>query len=172
MASSEPVNSVDRLPTPGQIPARSVSERHALPAPVWGSSALELAEAACAPEFAGPPGRVVKPTADLQDFVIFSLTTIVEVLDERRPVTQLQRIASRDVVSMVNRRRVLAKRLRARLAADVLPQSRVIEQHAQCPMSDVIEVAATVRHAGRVRAVCLRFEETRSKWQIVHFSMA
>lgn len=172
MASSASVNSVDRSSAPGFGLAQVASAREALPAPVWGSSAVEIVEAACEPAFAGHPGRVVTPSPDLCDFVAFSLTTIVEVLDGRRPMTQLQRIASRNVVSMVNRRRVLAKRLQARLAAGVLPLSRVLEQHAQCPMADVMEVAATVRHAGRIRAVCLRFEKTRSKWQIVHFSMA
>lgn len=157
-------------------PSQRLSGPSPLPAPVWGSSAVQLEEVPAEVTSSEPevpsPGVVPQASAELESLVEYTLTVIVEVLDGRRPMTQFQRIARRDVASMVDRRRVLAERMRARLSASTLPSSRVLERHSQCPMADVIEVAATVRHAGRVRAVCLRFEQHRAKWQVVHFSMA
>lgn len=178
--SASPLSTAGRRPSP-------------LPAPVWGSSAVDLNREPCETAVQEAhtnedaqaseaqtskeamdcsPGRVVEPAPELRGLVDYTLTIIVEVLDGRRPIGQLQRIARRDVASLVDRRRVLAERMRARMGAEPLPNSRILEKHSQCPMADVIEVAASVRHSGRVRAVCLRFELNRSKWQLVHFSMA
>jgi hypothetical protein len=83
---------------------------------------------------------------------------VLEVIDARRPLAQLDGIAAPAVLRYVRA---------TRLAAHPARSSRLLSVRVCCPAVAVIEAAAVVRIEQRDRAVATRFEQRQGQWRCV-----
>lgn len=148
-------------PLPGQV------LRWPTPAPppsTQGTLALELGASAPAP---GSRATATDPGADddgLHTRARRFLQAVVEMVGADRPVIQLVRWATPEVYAEVSRR---ADSVVAGTDANGRSRTgrpRVVSVHVSRPRSDVAEVAAHVRHAGRSRALAARLEHQCDRW--------
>ncbi|WP_432506041.1 Rv3235 family protein [Kineococcus arenarius] len=93
------------------------------------------------------------------------LVVLLEVLSGHRPPQQLLRWSAADVYTDVQRRAVLAARLRGG-AAGAGPRPQVLRV-LPCGLGDgAVEVSAVVRVGERVRALALRVERRHERWRV------
>ncbi|WP_432499200.1 Rv3235 family protein [Kineococcus gypseus] len=92
------------------------------------------------------------------------LVVLLEVLSGHRPPQQLLRWSAADVYADVQRRAVLAARVRGG-AAGPGPRPQVLRV-LTCPVADAVEVSAVVRTGERVRALALRVERRHERWRV------
>lgn len=106
---------------------------------------------------AAPPAPPRVPPPDAGPAVTAALRTALEVLDRRRPATQLDALFSARA-----RRYWLAERDRA------TGPTRLVRLRLDASAADVgggIEVAAVCAFGPRVRAVAARFDPYRGRWR-------
>lgn len=110
------------------------------------------------------------PTAPLPEIRAWSTRYVVvlqEVLEGRRPVQQLLRWSTPEIYVAVQRRAVLAARLRARRPRRPGARApRVLTVHTCCPAERVVEVSAVVHDGEKVRAYALRVEGAPDRWRV------
>lgn len=144
-----------------------------LPAPASRPPAQRLLEPVpLAPEPPEDPPRGVDPptfngTDEPLDPVLRQVATaittgIVEALAGRRPLAQLERWASGDLISLVGHLS------RARVARDL----RLRSIRVQSPEFDVAEVAAHLRQGPASRAAAFRLQRRDGHWTCTHLEIA
>jgi hypothetical protein len=89
----------------------------------------------------------------------------VEVAGGERPAIQLLRWTGEQVYADLERRAALVIRARGQASRRIRPQVRSV--HACSPTPDSAEVSVHVRHGERSRALALRMERRRGRWQCV-----
>jgi hypothetical protein len=145
-ASPDPATTVTRLPAPRNAPGNPQSRAT--------DGALALAV----------------PTEERQDAEVRAWAAqfaqaAVEVAGGERPVVQLLRWTGEQVYADLERRAALVARTRGAAARRIRPQVRSV--HACRPTPDSAEVSVHVRHGQRSRAMALRLERHRGRWQCV-----
>lgn len=110
------------------------------------------------------------PTAPLPEIRAWSqryIVVLLEVLEGRRPVQQLLRWSTPEIYAAVQRRAVLAARMRSRRPARPGARApRVLSVHTCCPADRVVEVSAVVHDGEKVRAHALRVEGAPDRWRV------
>jgi len=110
------------------------------------------------------------PTVPLPEIRAWStryVVVLLEVLEGRRPVQQLLRWSTPETYAGVQRRSVLAARLRARRPGRPGARApRVLSVHTCCPAERVVEVSAVVHDGEKVRAYALRVEGRPDRWRV------
>ena len=106
------------------------------------------------------PQEQVEPA--LRQVAAAITAAVVEVLSGQRPVSQLERLAHPDLVSLVGHL------CRARVGANL----RLRSIRVQVPQPNVIEVAAHLRLAAGSRAAALRLQRRQGQWVCTHLEIA
>lgn len=88
---------------------------------------------------------------------------LVEAVAGRRPVPQLLRWTTPEVYADVERRAAAVARAAGGRARSVRPQVRSV--HLCRPTPDAAEVSVHLSHGPRSRALALRLERVRGRWQ-------
>ncbi len=132
--------------------------------PVPGQTALALdapgeVASTAAPRRLPGTGALPDPSAWAAQFVRLA----VEVADGVRPDGQLSRWTSDDVRLLLARRARLSARSTRRTVA---PRAHVVTMRCCHALPGAVEVAAVVRCGARVRAVALRMDAARDRWQV------
>lgn len=108
-----------------------------------------------------PPGPLPDPTAVACAIV----RTAIEVLRGERPVTQMARWVSPDILGAVHRRaRLLAEHSPA---PETLPPVTIVRTRTVRWGDHVAEATVVVRDRDRVRAAAVRLEAARGAWHAV-----
>jgi hypothetical protein len=148
------------------------SHAHCRPAPMSRPAAIPLFDAVewDSPNqpplpWPGPP-EVIDQTAvipaALRRTARDLASALVETLNGRRPLHQLEPWLSAEVLTLVER-----------LHADQLGRNLQLRSlRIQRPRSDVLEVALHLRHAQLSRAAALRLRQIGRRWQITQLSIA
>ncbi|MGN0064095.1 MAG: Rv3235 family protein [Nocardioides sp.] len=150
---------------------------------VQGTLALDLLPELDRPTFT-PPARPhdVVPVAEearrrLDAFAAAYLRAAVEVAIGNRPVAQMLRHTSEEVLEDLGRRAVVVRRAagiseahHGRSPAAVRPQ--VVSVRTSMVRPDAAEASAHVRYGLRSRAVAARFEVVRGRWQCTALEFA
>ena len=129
-----------------------------------GALALDLASVTPSPS----PQLSVLPDQDAQDALRARarrfLQAVVEIAGADRPVSQLLRWATPEVYADMSRRAAAAASGSDAKDRAHTGRPRVMSVHVSQPATDVAEVSAHVRHAGRSRALAARLEHRRDRW--------
>jgi hypothetical protein len=89
------------------------------------------------------------------------LSTVLEIIDGRRPVGQL------DDLLPVHRQRALLRELEKRAKK----RRKLLSLHASRINRGVLELCASVEQGNRVRALAARLELTRSRWRFASVTL-
>lgn len=94
----------------------------------------------------------------------------VEVVRAQREVRSLSRVATQEVLVMLERRAALTRRLRGLPPGATSREARepaVITGVRACVVSeDAVEASAVIREPGRARFLAMRWERRRSGWKV------
>jgi hypothetical protein len=146
VASPDPSASVTRLPAPRRAMDGSASRA------TDGALALAISSED-------------RQDAEVRAWAAQFAQAAVEVAGGERPVVQLLRWTGERVYADLERRAALVSRTRGTAARRIRPQVRSV--HACRPTPDSAEVSVHVRHGQRSRALALRLERRRGRWQCV-----
>lgn len=144
-------------------------------ASVQGTLALELSPRCTPPAFEVAERAPDVHTGEVAHDVRRDLETwagryaqaAVEIVGGDRPVSQLVRWSSGEVLADLQRRAVLVARAGAHVpgVARVQPVTpKVVSVHASFLGPDVVETCVRIRYGARSRAVAARFERRRGRW--------
>ncbi|GAB7193701.1 hypothetical protein NUM3379_44110 [Kineococcus sp. NUM-3379] len=120
--------------------------------------------------FAAPRPTTSSDLPEAQQWGRRYVQVLLEVLDGKRPTTQLLRWSSTEVYSTLQKRAALSARVRRPGGPRRLPA--VLSVRTCVPRDGVVETSAVVVDSGRVRAIALRMEGWDGRWRVTALETA